>query len=69
MASSIRKQKQAYKAKQKGWFRMKVQITKNMRNTPAGTICEVLQTYVNQLLLQGNNTIFWIDSADTKNAD
>ena len=45
---------------------MKVQITKDMRNTPAGTICEVLQTYVNHLLLQGNNTTFWIDSADTK---
>lgn len=47
---------------------MKVQITKDMRNTPAGTICEVLQTYVNHLLLQGNNTTFWIDSADTKQA-
>lgn len=48
---------------------MKVQITKDMRNTPAGTICEVLQIYVNHLLLQGNNTTFWIDSIDTKQAD
>ena len=45
---------------------MKVQITKDMLNTPTGTICEVLQNYVNHLLLQGNKTTFWIDSADTK---